>query len=119
MPNSANVANNHSLYRVKAGNDGPLRIKGRTAPHGNENDIRAELLADCTLCFPVGIRALESVSSLKGWIILKANAKTTFLQTVQAKIDVYAKQQKTAHRKFIAKFSYVAAAHCCIRTSKR
>ena len=39
LPNS-NIINRHTLYKVKTNENGSLRLKERTAPHGNEDDMR-------------------------------------------------------------------------------
>lgn len=90
IPADANVINSHTLYKVKQ-NDGSLKLKVRIAPHGNEDDLKTTLSKDCATCPPTGLRILESIASLFGWALYKADVKAAFLETGAAERDVYVK----------------------------
>ena len=94
VPDGANIINSHVLYKVKQNDDGSLKLKARIAPHGNEDDMKNLLVSDCTICLPTGLRIVESIASLNGWKLLKADVKAAFLPTGYASRDFYVKPPK-------------------------
>lgn len=99
VPNGANVINSHTVYKVKSNDDGSFKLKARIAPHGNEDALREQLSSDCATCPPVGLRLVESIASLKGWTLHKADVKSAFLQTGPAQRDVYVKPPRESGMK--------------------
>lgn len=91
LPSDANVVNSHVLYKVKHNDDGSLKLKARIAPHGNEDALKEIFTKDCTICPPTGLRIVESVASLLGWNVYKADVKSAFLQTGSAERQIYVK----------------------------
>ena len=81
IPAGSNVISSHVLYKVKQNDEGSLKLKARIAPHGNEDDLKDVLSKDCMPCPPTGIRILESLASLFGWPVYRADVKAAFLQT--------------------------------------
>lgn len=45
--------------------------------------------SECCICPPIGIRVVLSVALLRKWRIVKADAKSAFLQTGPADRDIY------------------------------
>ena len=89
VPEGANVITSHVLYRVKICDDGSHIMKARIAPHGNKDCEKSNLKTDSATCPPVGIRLLLSLASIHKWPIAKVDFKSAFLQTGEAKRDVY------------------------------
>ncbi len=85
-----NIIGSHTLYKLKRKDDKSLKIKGRIAPHGNEDALKELLTKDCTMCPPTGIRIVESTASLYGWVVVRGDSKSAFLQ-LMANRDVYVK----------------------------
>lgn len=99
VPPSSNIINSHVLYKIKQNDDGSLKLKARIAPHGNEDTLKDLLTKDCTTCPPTGLRILESIASLFGWTLHKADVKAAFLQTGTAQRDVYVRPPKESKMK--------------------
>ena len=89
FPESANVITSHVLYKVKDCDDGTRLMKARIAPHGNKDCEKDGLKTDSTSCPPTGIRALLSIATIHKWPLAKIDFKSAFLQTGDAKRDVY------------------------------
>ena len=89
VPKDSNVITSHVIYKVKANDNGSLKMKARIAPHGNKDKDRFELKTDSAQCPPTGIRILASVSTIMKWPIAKIDFASAFLQTGDAKRDVY------------------------------
>lgn len=49
------------------------------------------------MCSPVGIRVVLSIYAVRLWSIVKADFKAAFLQTVEAKGDVYVRPPREIH----------------------
>ena len=86
---NANIISSHTIYKIKFDENDNLRLKGRIAPHGNEDSQREELRSDCTMCAPVGIRVVATVATIRHWRITKADVKTAFHKTGKADCDVF------------------------------
>lgn len=99
IPPSSNIISSHTLYKVKMNDDGSLKLKARIAPHGNEDDLKDTLSKDCSTCPPTGLRILESIASLFGWTLYKADVKAAFLQTGLAQRDVYVRPPRESEMK--------------------
>ena len=67
VPRNANVITSHVLYKVKANDDGSMKMKARIAPHGNKDKDRSDLKSDSATCPPTGIRLLLSIAAIKKW----------------------------------------------------
>ena len=119
VPEGANVASSHVLYKVKHKDDGSLKLKARIAPHGNEDDMRRILSKDCTTCPPTGLRIVESIASLKGWKIKKADVKAAFLQTGAATRDVYVKPPRECGMKSTHMWLLLTAAHGLVNANAK
>jgi len=91
VPDHANVINSHVLYKLKQNDDGTLKLKACIAPQGNEDDLKDVLNSDCSTYPPTELRIVESIASLFGWKMYKADVKAAFLQTGSAGRDVYVK----------------------------
>ena len=89
VPADANVISSHVIYKVKLLDDNSLQMKSRIAPHGNKDHDRAELKTDSATCPPTGIRILFSVTVIFGWVLVKIDFVSAFLQTGKALRDVY------------------------------
>jgi len=89
VPSNANVITSHVIYKVKANDDGSLKMKARIAPHGNKDRERQDLKTDSATCPPTGIRILLSIASLMKWPLAKIDFTSAFLQTGNAERDVY------------------------------
>lgn len=78
-----------SSIRSKSIDDGSLKRKARIAPHSNEDNDKHLMRTDCCMCSPIGIRIVLSVTSYRGWRIVRVDVKTAFLQTGPAIRVVY------------------------------
>lgn len=81
IPLGSNIISNHTIYKVKQNDDGSLKLKARIAPPGNKEDQQELLTKVYSTWPPTGLHILESVASLYGWRVYKADVKTAFLQT--------------------------------------
>lgn len=91
VPKTANVVNSHTLYNIKHEDDGKLKLKAMIDLHGNEDDLIKELTKDCSTCPPNGLQIIESITSLNGWSIYKADVGSAFLWTGSAAREVFVK----------------------------
>ena len=89
VPENENVITSHVLYKVKDCDDRKRLMKARIAPHGNKDSEKDGLKTDSTSCPPTGIRALLSNATIHKWPLAKIDFKSAFLQTGDAKRDVY------------------------------
>lgn len=89
VPKSANIIGSHTIYKVKVTDDKSLKLKARIAPHGNEDSDTENLHTECCMCPPIGIRIISTVATVRKWRIIRADAKTSFLQTGPAGREVY------------------------------
>lgn len=62
-------------HKVKRSDKDTLKLKGKIAPHGNEDTLRDTPTKDCAMCPPAGVRILKSLASLFGWTVCKADDK--------------------------------------------
>jgi len=79
VPNNSNVITSHVIYKIKANDDGSLKMKARIAPHGNKDRDREDLKSDSATCPPTGIRVLLSIASLMKWPLAKIDFTSAFL----------------------------------------
>ena len=89
VPKNANVITSHVIYKIEANEDGTFKMKARIAPDGNKDRDRHILKTDCSQCPPTGFRILASISTIMQWQIAKIDFKSAFLQTGEARRDVY------------------------------
>lgn len=94
VPPGANVISSHTLYKLKHNDNNSFRLKARIAPHGNKDALKNVLSTDCSTCPPAVLRVLESIASLFGWKLYRADVKAAFLQTGAAQRDVYVRPPK-------------------------
>lgn len=94
IPVNENIIGSETLYRVKCDDNGSIKLKTRIAFHGNEEDVRHILSKDCTTCPPTGLCILESVESLNGWTLYKADVKAVCLHAGEAQRVVYVRPLK-------------------------
>lgn len=73
---------------MKVCDDGELKQKDCTDPHGNDHSIKKQLMSDCSQCAPTGVRIILWVAMLKKWIILKVDVNSASLQTGRSGSDV-------------------------------
>ena len=64
VPKGSNLITSHVIYKVKANDDGPLKMKARIAPHGNKDKDRDLLKTDSAQCPSTGIRILVSIATI-------------------------------------------------------
>ncbi len=84
-----NIITSHVVYKVKANDDGSLKLKARIAPRGHKDRGKAFRKGDSAKCPPTGIRILLSISAMMKWPLAKIDFTSAFLQTGDAKRDVY------------------------------
>jgi len=89
VPKNANIITSHVIYKVKINDDGSKKMKARIAPHGNKDKLRHTLKTDSAMCPPTGIRLLLSLTTIFKWPLAKIDFTSAFLQTGEAKRDVY------------------------------
>ncbi len=89
IPRYSNIIRSHVIYKVKGNDDGSLKMKAQIAPHGNEDKDHHELKTDSAQCPSTGIRILTSIATIMKWPIAKIDFAGAFLQTGDAKRDVY------------------------------
>ena len=89
VPSNANVISSHVIYKIKVNDDESLKLKARIAPHGNEDSLKHEMRADCSMCAPMGIRLLISIATIYKWRLTKVDVKSAFLQTGAAERQVF------------------------------
>ena len=119
LPNGANVVNSHVLYKIKKNDDVSLKLKARIAPHGNEDNIKNDLSTDCTTCPPSGLRIVESVASLHGWKVHKADVKSAFLQTGAAMRDVFVKPPRESGMRSTHMWLLLTAAYGLVNSNAK
>ena len=88
VPKDSNIITSHVLYKVRANDNGSLKLKARIAPHGNKDRDKAFLKTDSAQCPPTGIGILLSISTMMKWSLAKIDFTSAFLQTGDAKRDV-------------------------------
>lgn len=96
LPTDASVVDRHVLYKVKQNEDRSLKFKARTAPHGNEDDLKNILTKDCTICLSTGLRMVESITSLFDWNVYHANTISLFYKLEWRKnkiLEIYLRKQ--------------------------
>ena len=86
---NSNIVTSHAIYKLKANDDGSLKMKARIAPHGNKNNDRDKLKTDSSQCPPSGIQILTLIATMIQWPISKIDFVSPFLQTGDANRDVY------------------------------
>ena len=74
---------------MKQNDDQSLKLKARIAPHGNEDSDKENLHTEWCMCPPLGIRIISTTATVRGWRIVRADAKSAFLQTGPAERLVY------------------------------
>lgn len=89
VPNDANKILSHVLYKIKVSEDSSLSLKGRIAPHGNEDNFQPDMRFDRWMCPLIGIRVILSIAALKKCCIVKLDVKSAFLQYDPAQGDIY------------------------------
>lgn len=89
VPTDANIISSHTVYKLKVQDDESLCLKARIAPHGNEDSLKSDLKSECSMCSPLGIRVVLTLTAIRRWPIVKADVKSAFLQTGEAQRDVY------------------------------
>lgn len=119
VPAGANIISSHTIYKVKQYDDSSLKLKARIAPHGNEDDLKNELHKDCSTCSPTGLRILESVASLHGWTVYKADVTVAVLQTGIAQRDVYARPPKESQTKTTHLWLLLTAVHGLVNANAK
>ena len=90
VPRNSNIITSLVIYKVKANDDGVLKMKARIVPHANKDKDRDTLKTDSSQCPPTGIRILTSIATIMHWTISKIDFVSAFLQIGDAKRDVYA-----------------------------
>lgn len=90
VPSDANTMSSHTVIEIKVLNsDASLQLKACIAPHGNEDNLKAELRKDCCICPPARTRMVLSMAIRHLWKLTKLDVKSTFLQTGPAQRDAY------------------------------
>ncbi len=84
VPKDSNIITSHALYKIKANDDGSLKLKTRIAPHRNKHGDKAFLKTDSAQCPPTEIRILLSISPMIIWPLAKIDFTSAFLQTGDA-----------------------------------
>lgn len=69
--------------------DQTIRLKARTAPHGNKSGQKLELRSDFSSCFPIELRVLLPTAALSKWCVTKMYVKAAFPQSGPTSRDVY------------------------------
>lgn len=113
------MISSHTLYKVKQNDDRSLKLKARIAPHGNEDNLKDVLTKDCSTCPPTGLRILESIASLHGWNVYKADVKAAFLQTGKAYRDVYVRPPRESHMKATHMWLLLTAAYGLVNANAK
>lgn len=119
VPAGSNIIGSHTLYKVKTNNDGSLKLKARIAPHGNEDDLKFVLNKDCSTCPPTGLRILESIASVHGWRVYKADVSAAFLQTGKAERDVYVRPPRESPAKTTHLWLLLTASHGLVNANAK
>ena len=104
VPKGSNVITSHVTYKVKANDDGSLKLKARIAHHGNKDRDRERLKTDSSHCPPTGIRILTSIATIMHWSLAKIDFTSAFLQTGEAKRDAYVIQPRECRKDLIIGF---------------
>ena len=79
-PKDSNVITSHIIHKVKANDNGSLKMKARIAPFGNEDKDRFELITDSAHCPATRISILASVSTIMKWPIAKIDFMSAFFR---------------------------------------
>lgn len=74
---------------VKHNDDLSLTLKARIAPQGNEDSQKADLWTECRMCSLASVRIVLSVAPLQKEMLVKVDVKSAFLQSGNARRDVY------------------------------
>lgn len=99
VPADANIIGSHTVYKIKTKDDDSLKLKGRIAPHGNEDSDTIHLRTTCVMCPPLGIRITFTVSVTRKWKIKRVDAEVAFHQTGAAERQVYVRPPRESNHK--------------------
>ena len=103
---------------MKQNDDESLKLKARIAPHGNDN-LKNILSKDCATCPTTGLRILDSIASLYNWKLYKADVKAAFLQTGEAKRDLYFRPSKESSMKSTHLWLLLTAAYGLVNANAK
>ena len=88
-PKNSNIITSHVIYKVKENDEGSLKMKARIGLHGNKGKEKQMLKTNFSQCPPTGIRIFLSIAAMMQWPLAKIDFTRAFLQTGEAKRDVY------------------------------
>ena len=89
VPKNSNPITSHVICKVKANDDGSLKLKARIAPNRNEGKGKYVLKTDSSQCHPTGIHILRSISAIMKLPLAKIHFTSAFLQTGYATSEMY------------------------------
>ena len=90
VPKNSNVISSDMIYKGKANDDESMRLKARIAPLETRNELNPHPKPTQLNVHPTGIRIMCSIASIMTWNFVKIDFMSAFLQTGDAKRDVYA-----------------------------
>lgn len=101
---NANVFSSHVVYKVKDGDDGQLKLKGRLVLHGNRDKDRFAVRRDSASADLSIVRLLLSLALILDFDIATADVKGAYMQSGPIKRELYVRPPKhIAHRNVLWK----------------
>ena len=76
----SNIITSHVIYKVKANDDGSLKINARIVPHVNKVKDRDLLKTDSAQCLHTGIRIPASIATIMKRQLAKIDFVSAFLK---------------------------------------
>lgn len=80
VPLSSNVMIVETILVLRNANGGSLKEVERTASHGKEDEVENLRIKDLTMCAPIGLSTVQSMSSLPEWFIYYESIMNGFLK---------------------------------------
>lgn len=77
------------VYKINVEDDESLGLKGRIAPHGNDDSDAQNLRFDYCKCSPTGIHVIATTAANRRWRILKVDVEMAFHHSGPADSKVY------------------------------
>lgn len=91
----ANTITNHFIVKIKQLDDGSKNFNGRIALHCNKYNEKLGFEIDSSVCPPIDIWLFLSPLVIFQWLLVKFNAKTTFIKSAKAERDLFVILPKT------------------------
>ena len=89
VPKNSNIIASHVIYKLKEMDDESFKMKARIAPNGNKGKDKDMLETDSSQCPLTEMGTIVPIQPVMQWPLAKTDYTSAFLQTGEAKRDVY------------------------------